>query len=70
MEYFPSVLTEEESNDLARRISANVEELGWGLAFDYWGRGLATEAAKAALTYGFTALQLPPIVSFTAEWKK
>lgn len=40
-------------------------EVGWRLAFDYWGKGYATEGAKAALSYGFTTLHLPEIVSFT-----
>jgi RimJ/RimL family protein N-acetyltransferase len=41
-------------------------EIGWRLAFDYWGQGLATEAARAALQVGFIDLNLPEIVSFTA----
>jgi RimJ/RimL family protein N-acetyltransferase/8-oxo-dGTP pyrophosphatase MutT (NUDIX family) len=40
-------------------------EIGWRLAFDYWGRGYATEAARAALEYGFTQLKLDQIVSMT-----
>jgi RimJ/RimL family protein N-acetyltransferase len=40
-------------------------EVGWRLAFPFWGRGYATEAARAALTYGFEVLALPEIVSFT-----
>lgn len=35
-------------------------EIGWRLAFDYWGQGLATEAARAALQVGFIDLNLPP----------
>lgn len=41
-------------------------EVGWRIAFEYWGRGYATEGAKAALTYGFKTLNLNEIVSFTA----
>ncbi len=41
-------------------------EIGWRLAKSYWGKGYATEAARAALEFGFTKLQLPEIVSFTA----
>ena len=41
-------------------------EIGWRLAFEHWGRGLATEAAQAALWAGFERLQLQEIVSFTA----
>jgi RimJ/RimL family protein N-acetyltransferase len=40
-------------------------EIGWRLAFDHWGKGLATEGARAALNYGFNALELEQIVSFT-----
>jgi RimJ/RimL family protein N-acetyltransferase len=41
-------------------------EVGWRLAFDYWGYGLATEAAEEALRVGFEVLELAEIVSFTA----
>jgi RimJ/RimL family protein N-acetyltransferase len=41
-------------------------EVGWRLAFDHWGYGYATEAARAALRVGFETLGLDEIVSFTA----
>jgi RimJ/RimL family protein N-acetyltransferase len=41
-------------------------EIGWRLARPFWGRGLATEAARAALRIGFERLDLREIVSFTA----
>ncbi|SDG73948.1 ribosomal-protein-alanine N-acetyltransferase [Sinosporangium album] len=41
-------------------------EVGWRLARTAWGRGYATEAARAVLADGFTWLGLPEIVSFTA----
>ncbi len=41
-------------------------EVGWRLAFPHWGKGFATEAARAALRVGFEQLHLPEIVSFTA----
>lgn len=41
-------------------------EVGWRLAYDYWGHGYATEAARAALSVGFELLGLQEIVSFTA----
>lgn len=102
MEYFPSVLTKEQSDAYAKRISHQFEENGWGvwavscpgvadfigfiglfvptftahftpavevgwrLAYDQWGRGYATEGAKAALEYGFETLNLAEIVSFTS----
>ncbi|MEL4896074.1 GNAT family N-acetyltransferase [Crocosphaera sp. Alani8] len=40
-------------------------EIGWRLAYDYWGKGYATEGAKASLDYGFKELNLSEIVSFT-----
>jgi RimJ/RimL family protein N-acetyltransferase len=40
-------------------------EVGWRLARPWWGQGLATEGARAALAYGFERLGLPEIVSFT-----
>jgi RimJ/RimL family protein N-acetyltransferase len=40
-------------------------EIGWRLARAYWGRGYATEAARAALAFGFDELHLDEIVSFT-----
>jgi RimJ/RimL family protein N-acetyltransferase len=33
-------------------------EAGWRLAFEHWGHGYATEAARLALGYGFGALAL------------
>ncbi|MDD2768589.1 MAG: GNAT family N-acetyltransferase [Methylococcus sp.] len=41
-------------------------EIGWRLDFPYWGQGYATEAAREALRFGFTELNLPEIVAFTA----
>lgn len=40
-------------------------EIGWRLARSYWGKGYATEAARAALQVGFERLALQEIVSFT-----
>jgi RimJ/RimL family protein N-acetyltransferase len=40
-------------------------EVGWRLARAHWGRGYATEAARAAVAHGFGALGLREIVSFT-----
>ena len=103
MQYFPSVLSRKESDNLARRIIAKFEEQGWGLwaasvpnvldfigfiglakatfeahftpavevgwrlAFDHWGKGYATQGAKAVLAYGFETINLPEIISFTAK---
>src|ERR1700722_17951106 len=40
-------------------------EIGWRLAADYWGRGLAVEGARAAAKYAFEELALDARVSFT-----
>lgn len=95
-EFFPSLLSREESDAAFDRISSGLAERGWGLwaveaegafvgftglavpnfrdgveigwrlAASSWGRGYATEAARAVLDYGFTELALPEIISFTA----
>ena len=40
-------------------------ELAWRLARPAWGHGYATEAARAALAYGFDTMGLPEIVAVT-----
>jgi RimJ/RimL family protein N-acetyltransferase len=40
-------------------------EVGWRLAFDCWGRGLATEGARSVIRYSFDELGLDSLVSFT-----
>ena len=40
-------------------------EVAWRLSRAHWGRGYATEAATAALDYGFAKLGLAEIVAFT-----
>jgi RimJ/RimL family protein N-acetyltransferase len=40
-------------------------EIGWRLATVAWGNGYATEAAQAALAFGFEQVGLTEIVSFT-----
>lgn len=42
-------------------------EIGWRLHNDYWGRGIATEAATRVLAYGFNDVGLKEIISFTAH---
>lgn len=101
-EYFPGILSREESDASVKLMSNHIEKCGWGfwaaslietgefigmigledvyfkahftpaveigwrLAFDYWGKGYATEGAQAAFQYGFDHLKLHEIVSFTA----
>lgn len=105
MEYFPSTLSIEESDQMVKRMQTKIQERGWGwwavslvedgtfigfigmndvdqstfpthftptvevgwrLAFPFWGQGYATEGATACLKYGFENLNLEEIVSFTA----
>jgi ribosomal-protein-alanine N-acetyltransferase len=102
MEHFPSTLTRQESDALVVRITAQLDDLGyglwalevrdsgefvgftglalqtfpahftpavevgWRLKRSAWGHGYATEAALAALDYGFTDGGLDEIVSMTA----
>lgn len=102
-EYFPSVLTKDQSDTEMGRIRAGYErdgfcmfaaelistgefigfigiqtvtytipmvaqptvEIGWRLAHAYWGKGLATEGAAAALRYALDAVKLPEIIAIT-----
>lgn len=97
MEYYPSVLSREESDRFATKIQSQIEEKGWGLwavalpgiaefigyvglqnvddatveigwrlAFEYWGKGYATEGALECLQYAFKNLNLQQLVSFTS----
>jgi RimJ/RimL family protein N-acetyltransferase len=40
-------------------------EIGWRLGREHWGKGYATEAAKASLDFGFRTLALSEIVATT-----
>ena len=102
MEFFPKVLSEEETKELVQRIRVHINEkgfgpwaaeiketrgfigfvglsiprfqtnftpcveVGWRLAFNYWEKGYAQEAARECLNYGFRSLGLKRIVSFTS----
>ncbi|MFS1525085.1 GNAT family N-acetyltransferase [Microbulbifer sp. 2304DJ12-6] len=102
MEFFPALLTREESDAGVDRNSTYIEEYGWGfwalelkesgeflgfvgikpitddlpfapaveigwrLAHPHWGKGYASEAARASLEVAFEILQLAEVVSFTA----
>jgi RimJ/RimL family protein N-acetyltransferase len=50
--------------DLDRGIVPGVE-LAWRLAFDQWGNGYATEAARAVIEHGFSHTQLDEIIAVT-----
>lgn len=103
MEFFPNLLTSEQSDALAVWLADGIDEHGWGfwaveapgvapfigfvgiaparieapfapcteiawrLAWPFWGKGYAAEAAHAALKMGFELLGLDEIVAFTAS---
>jgi ribosomal-protein-alanine N-acetyltransferase len=45
-------------------------EIGWRLAAEYWGQGLAIEGAREVVCYAFEELKLPELVSFTTVGNK
>lgn len=71
---------EKESNQLMGFIGLNkpkwqthfapAPEIAWRLGSQYWGKGYASEGAKAALQYGFNQCDLNEIVSFTVPMNK
>ena len=40
-------------------------EIGWRLRKEFWGKGYATEGAKAVLDYAFKTLKLEEVIAFT-----
>ena len=42
----------------------NEVDLGYRFFKEYWGQGLATEASKALVPYGFDVVRLPRIIAF------
>ena len=46
--------------------NAPLVEVGWRLGAEFWGKGYAPEAARAALGYAFTTLGLEAVYAFTA----
>jgi RimJ/RimL family protein N-acetyltransferase len=101
IEFLPSALTREQSDELAGKIIGHMDEhgfgmwavelpgqvefagfvglahatfsasftpcveIGWRLAVEHWGQGIATEAARVSLRYGFGQLGLSQILSWT-----
>jgi RimJ/RimL family protein N-acetyltransferase len=43
------------------RNPAGIVEIGWTIGKAYWGRGIATEAARAVIEHGFRRLGVPAI---------
>ena len=40
-------------------------EIGWRLAYDYWGKGYASEGAREVIRYSFETLELNDLIAFT-----
>lgn len=53
--------------DVEPAFPAGTVEVGWRLATRHWGKGYATEGARAALKHAFETLGLPEIVSFAVH---
>jgi|CXWL01.1.fsa_nt_gi RimJ/RimL family protein N-acetyltransferase len=100
-EYFPGLLTKEQSDGLAEKLELGLVErgfgfwaveapgvadfigfigisvpnfeahfmpsveIGWRLAREHWGKGYATEGARATMDHAFETLLLPELVSMT-----
>lgn len=58
-------LKRHEAQQEAALPFAPCTDIGWRLAARHWGKGYASEAARACLAFGFQALGLEEIVSFT-----
>lgn len=49
------------------RMWADDPEVGWALDPAWWGRGIATEAGRAGVAWGFGELGYPRLVSITTD---
>ncbi|HEY8608010.1 MAG TPA: GNAT family N-acetyltransferase [Noviherbaspirillum sp.] len=58
-------LKRHELDSPVRLPFAPCSDIGWRLAAPHWGKGYAIEGARACLNFGFHALGLDEIVSFT-----
>jgi ribosomal-protein-alanine N-acetyltransferase len=45
-------------------------DLGYRFLLEYWGAGIATEASRAILTYGFDTLKLKKIIAIVMKEHK
>jgi len=48
----------------SKRVGINVKELGFVISADYWGRGIATEAAKRAIIHAFDDMSLDLVSTY------
>lgn len=42
-------------------------ELAWRLDYEHWGKGYASEAARAVIDHAFTVLSLTELVAYTVH---
>jgi RimJ/RimL family protein N-acetyltransferase len=54
-----------ESDEAPPALAGGIQ-VGWTLAEPFWGRGLASEAARAAIGHGFAVFALPAIWAQTS----
>ena len=54
--------------ELQGDVCRGTAEIGYWLGAAYWGRGIATEAVRAATAYGFAALDLRRIFAGVFAW--
>jgi ribosomal-protein-alanine N-acetyltransferase len=67
----PWAVVEKSTSTLAGFCGLNAEwvdgtdeiEIGYRLATGFWGKGLGTEAARRAVSYGFEQLQVPSLIA-------
>ena len=55
------------TSELAPQELQGRPQIGWSLAERYWGQGIAVEAARAVLAYGFATLDHHEIWSQTSD---
>lgn len=53
-----------EEVDFQAPFSSSIE-IGYRIAYNHWGKGYASEGARAAIAYGFQTLHLNEIIAFT-----
>ena len=53
-----------------KRPEINCKELGYAMSEDYWGKGIMTEAAKAAIRYGFEEMGLDMVTIYRNPYNK
>jgi RimJ/RimL family protein N-acetyltransferase len=64
---FAGVIGMQTMRDVVPNLTQPAIEVGWRLALEHHGKGLATEGAQAVIDHAFTELHLPEIVAVTAK---